>query len=252
MKTVVEQNKVEHRLPGPRKVLRFHLSERMLHWSLAIPFIVCVTTAVVLVVFYNLHPHRPHRAIFAWAHRISGACLILFPVLTAIAHRRDYRLHLRNIREAWTWRLDDFKWLLLIGLAAISGNDDLPEQGKFNAAEKLNFMMQTVGYPVLVVTGMILWTTKIAFLSWLIHIGVAALATPLVLGHMYMAVINRGTRVGLSGMFSGYVDREWAEHHYPLWYREQYENKRRKPPQPAPEVNAVPEAARAQRAGAFD
>jgi formate dehydrogenase subunit gamma len=228
------------------KILRFQRSERMMHWSLAIPFVICVTSAVVLIVFYNLHPHRAFRAVFAWAHRISGACLILFPLLTAIAHRRDHRLHWRNIREAWTWSVDDFKWLVLMGLAAISGKDNLPEQGKFNAAEKLNFMTQTVGYPILVVTGLILWATKLAFLSWLIHIGMAAIATPLVLGHMYMAIINRGTRVGLGGMFSGYVDRAWARHHYAGWYREHFEKDHRKPPQSTEHVGP------AQPAEGFD
>lgn len=228
------------------KILRFQRSERMLHWSLAAPFLVCVASAVILVGFYNLHPHRAYRAVFAWTHRISGACLIVLPLLTAIVHRRDYRLHLRNIREAWSWSVDDVKWLVLMGLAVISGKDDLPEQGKFNAAEKLNFMTQTVGYPILVATGLILWATKIAFLSWLIHIGMAALAAPLVLGHMYMAIINRSTRAGLGGMISGYVDREWARHHYALWYREHYGKDHRKPPQ------AVEQMPAARAAEAFD
>lgn len=219
------------------KILRFQRSERLLHWSLAIPFVICVTTAAVLIVFYNLHPHRAFRGVFAWTHRISGACLLLFPLLTAIAHRRDHPLHWRNVREAWTWTLDDVKWLVLMGLAAISGKDDLPEQGKFNAAEKLNFMTLTVGYPIFIVTGLILWATKIAFLSWLIHIGMAAIATPLILGHIYMALINPSTRVGLDGMFSGYVDRAWARHHYALWYREHFEeHHHRKPPQPVDDV----------------
>jgi formate dehydrogenase subunit gamma len=107
-------------------------------------------------------------------------------------------------------------------------------------------MTQTVGYPILAITGLILWASKIAFLSWLIHIGMAALAAPLVLGHMYMAVINRSTRAGLGGMFSGYVDREWARHHYALWYREHFGKDHRKPPQRAEDV---PDA---QAAEAFD
>jgi cytochrome b subunit of formate dehydrogenase len=42
-------------------------------------------------------------------------------------------------------------------------------------------------------------------------------------GHIYMAVVNPSTRVGLSGMFSGRVDREWAKHHYKRWYKENFE-----------------------------
>jgi len=38
-----------------------------------------------------------------------------------------------------------------------------------------------------------------------------------------MALVNPGTRVGLSGMITGHVDREWAKHHYTSWYRDHFE-----------------------------
>jgi predicted RNA-binding Zn-ribbon protein involved in translation (DUF1610 family) len=45
------------------------------------------------------------------------------------------------------------------------------------------------------------------------------------LGHIYMATVNPDTRVGLKGIISGYVDRQWARHHYGLWYKENFEAK---------------------------
>lgn len=48
----------------------------------------------------------------------------------------------------------------------------------------------------------------------------ALIATPFMLGHIFMATINPSTRKGLPGMFLGWVDREWARHHYTAWYRE--------------------------------
>ncbi len=39
----------------------------------------------------------------------------------------------------------------------------------------------------------------------------------LVAGHLYMAIVNRGTRHALHGMLTGEVDREWARKHYPRW-----------------------------------
>jgi hypothetical protein len=149
--------------------------------------------------------------------------LIAFPLVTAIRNPRDYRLHLDNIRQAWSWALDDLKWLVLMGAAAISSRVRLPEQGKFNAAEKLNFMMVMSTYPVFIVTGLLLWMPGIRFLPWIIHVGLAIVATPLMLGHIYMALINPGTRVGLGGMITGYVDRQWAKHHYQRWYRANFE-----------------------------
>jgi hypothetical protein len=50
----------------------------------------------------------------------------------------------------------------------------------------------------------------------------AAAATPLILGHVFMATVNPDTRVGLSGMISGFVNRHWARHHYRRWYDENF------------------------------
>lgn len=218
--------------PEPRLILRFHKSERMLHWSIAVPFMVCFVTALVLVLVYNLHPQRPYRIIFATIHRISGACLILFPLLTALRHHGDYKIHVYNIKQAWTWAIDDVKWLLLMGLAAINSKISLPDQGKFNAAEKLNFMMVMSTYPLFIVTGLLIWILRVAFWSWIVHMGMAAMAAPLMMGHIFMATTNPSTRVGLSGMINGYVDRHWAKHHYTRWYREHFEKPARKETRP--------------------
>jgi cytochrome b subunit of formate dehydrogenase len=48
------------------------------------------------------------------------------------------------------------------------------------------------------------------------------LTTPLILGHMFMAIVSRSGRPGLTGMKNGYVDRHWAKHHYAHWYRDHF------------------------------
>ncbi|MBZ5498139.1 MAG: cytochrome b/b6 domain-containing protein [Acidobacteriia bacterium] len=213
----------------PRQILRFRKSERVLHWSIAVPFMVCYTTALILMFGYNLHSESVSRDVFSWIHRISGACLIFFPIQSVLRNLRDHRIHLYNIRQGWTWAIDDLKWLLLMGPAAVIRKITLPEQGKFNAAEKLNFMMVMCTCPLFIMTGLLLCMPGPAFLSWIVHVGLALVATPLMLGHIYMALVNPGTRVGLGGMFSGYVDRQWAKHHYRRWYREHFEDQEENP-----------------------
>lgn len=39
----------------------------------------------------------------------------------------------------------------------------------------------------------------------------------LVGGHLYMALVNRGTRPALRGMLTGKVDRDWAQAHHADW-----------------------------------
>ena len=205
------------------KILRFTRSERMVHWAIAGPFLVCFASAVILFFIYNPNRSRPYRSFFSWLHRASGAALIVLPMVATLMCRGDMRIHWYNVKQAWTWMLDDFKWLALMLVAAVCPEMKLPEQGKFNAAEKINFMVLLVSYPLYVATGLLLWITRVAPLSWLLHVFMAIFATPLLLGHLYMAMISRGGRIGLSGIISGFVDRKWAKHHYRRWYREFHE-----------------------------
>ncbi|KPK01613.1 MAG: hypothetical protein AMK71_04895 [Nitrospira bacterium SG8_35_4] len=206
------------------KILRFRKSERHVHWTIAIPFMVCFASALILVFFYNPNPLRPFREVFSWIHRISGISLIVMPFVAMFKSRHDYKIYFYNIRQAWVWTIEDLKWLAFKGLSMISKKIKLPDQGKFNAAEKINFMMLMSTYPLYILTGLVIWLTDGALLSWLIHFGMALIAMPLLLGHLYMATIHPDTRTGLSGMTTGFVDKHWAEHHYPLWYREHFEN----------------------------
>jgi len=185
---------------------------------------VCLATGVILFTFFNLHSASASRAVLSWLHRISGACLIVFPILSVVTHWSDFSIHWYNVKEAWVWAIADLKWLALMGLSVFNRRITLPEQGKFNAAEKLNFLMVMCTYPLFIATGLLLWMPGIKFLSWIVHVGMALAATPLILGHIYMALINPDTRGGLGGMLSGYVDRHWAKHHYRRWYREIFEN----------------------------
>jgi formate dehydrogenase gamma subunit len=198
-------------------ILRFQESERLLHWAIAIPFLICWITALILILVYNPYPMRPYRSVFAVVHRMAGVCLVLLPALVMLT-KRDFKIHLYNIRNAWIWSLDDLKWLFLMGIAAINKKIALPQQGKFNAAEKVNFILVMAGWPVFGVTGIMMLVQNTPWLPWLVHVGMAFLVSPTMLGHIYMATINPETRTGISGMISGYVNRQWAKHHYGLWY----------------------------------
>ena len=206
-------------------ILRFRKTERLLHWAIAVPFMLCWVTALVLVIVYNPEPQRPLRALFSLIHRISGSCLIILPSIVLIRSRDEYKIHLFNIKTAWLWSLNDLKWLALMGLAAVSKRITLPEQGKFNAAEKVNFMSVMAATPVFILTGVMMWVQDGAWAPWLIHGIVALIVSPTMLGHIYMATVNSETRAGLKGMITGYVDRQWAKHHYGLWYNDHFENK---------------------------
>jgi formate dehydrogenase subunit gamma len=207
-----------------RQILRFARGEMALHWSIALPFMTCFVTGVTMKLGYNLHSDSLFREVLSFLHRVAGGCLVVFPALAVLRTWRDYKKHIYNIKIGFSWTIDDLKWLFLFGPSTVSKKIVLPEQRKFNAAERLNFMMVMVTYPLFVATGLFLWTQGIDhFLPWILHISMSLVAPLLMFGHIYMAVVNPSTRVGLSGMFTGHVDREWAKHHYQRWYRENFE-----------------------------
>jgi formate dehydrogenase subunit gamma len=234
------------------EILRFRASERHLHWAIAVPFKVCYATALILVTVYNPHPARPFRELVSWIHRVSGVCLAVLPLATIIWHRHDFAMHLQNVRRAWSWSIADIKWLFLMGPATVNKRIELPHQDKFNAAEKINFMVLTATYPMYVGTGLTIWFFSPAFVAWLVHFSLATIATPLILGHIFMATVNPDTRIGLSGMITGFVDRHWAMHHYRLWYDELFGRAApaRAAVQPATRTAPKPAVAPAVRAAA--
>jgi formate dehydrogenase subunit gamma len=209
-------------IPRDHLVLRFHRSERWLHWGLAVPFLVCLTTAAVLVALYNFSPGRPHRDLVSDVHKAGGVALIVLPIVALLGRPSELRVHFYNVRQAWGWTLNDMKWLVLLAASAVTPRVRLPEQGKFNAGEKLNFMAVMTSYPLFILTGILIWLPGANLLAWVAHVTFALAVAPLVIGHVYMALINPGTRKGLSGMVDGYVDREWAREHYREWYRESF------------------------------
>ncbi len=193
-----------------------------MHWAVALPFMVCFVTAAVLILVYNPSPQRALRVEVSWTHRVAGLALIVAPAWVAIRHWYDVVTHLDNVREVWRWTTADVKWLFAMGPSMVNKKVVLPEQGKFNAAEKINFMVLTLTGPLYLVSGVLIWTHQYSFPAWVLHLLMAGVATPLVFGHIFMATINPETRVGLSGMTTGMVDRQWASHHYGRWYRERF------------------------------
>jgi formate dehydrogenase subunit gamma len=203
-------------------IVRFRRSERHLHWAIAVPFLICLATAAVLVLVYNPNPTRPLRSLVSWVHRLSGCCLAVLPTWVAVRHRGDLGLFWRNVSGAWSWTVADLKWLMLMGPSTFDKRIELPHQDKFNAAEKINFMVLTATWPIYVATGLLIWLPGVAYLSWIVHLSMATAALPLIGGHVFMATVNPDTRVGLSGMITGHVDRHWARHHYRRWYDEHF------------------------------
>jgi formate dehydrogenase subunit gamma len=169
--------------PGYRR--RFSRTERTLHWANAAFFFFLLATGLIL--------YLPRLSI-------------------AVGRRPLIRGVLRDLREVDDFDRDDFRWL--------TGHK--APQGRFNAGQKLNTVLN-LGFTVLfLVTGLLLWfgerNTELRFASTVIlHDGLMYVSVVLLLGHLYLALIHPTTRHALRGITTGTVSEEWAAVHHGKW-----------------------------------
>ena len=84
-------------------------------------------------------------------------------------------------------------------------------------------MMVSATYPFYIITGLMVWLPGVALYAYLAHLAVAIIGLPLIFGHIFMATVNPEHVWQFSGMVTGWVDREWAKHHYRRWFRDRIE-----------------------------
>lgn len=209
----------------PGRIYRFTLAERLAHWNHALSFLVLFVTGGALV-FRGLTAlmDRETLMLFGQIHRWAGGFFALLTIpLLYFGARKSARMWLR---DSFRFDRDDATFLARFWRDFFGLKADLPPQGKFNAGEKINSVLQILGWPVMVATG---WTLvyKDVFAAGLIrwvlavHSFTALMLGAAVIGHIYLATLHPHSRPGLSGMFSGWVPLRWARAHYRKWVESQ-------------------------------
>lgn len=207
---------------GNGMVYRFNLAERIAHWNHALTFLVLFFTGLALIWRgISTAIDRDLLVMFGQVHRVVGALftVVTIPVLYFGARKAagDW------VRSSFRFDRDDRTFLLKFYRDFFGLPVELPPQGRFNAGEKINSIMQILGWPVMVVTGWLLVFKErlpqpVAQWTLPIHSITALLLGCAVIGHIYLAAIHPHSRPGLSGMVSGWVPDWWARGHYRKWY----------------------------------
>ncbi|MBI1422286.1 MAG: formate dehydrogenase subunit gamma [Gammaproteobacteria bacterium] len=207
------------RVPGGfsgKMILRFTLSERMVHWFTAIIFWLLGITGLILlygrfVLIPLLGPAGFSITASACkeAHNLFGP-LFLFAMLA---------LFITFVKDNFYAR-GDLKWLLKGG-GMFGGH---VSAGRFNAGEKIWFWLATVLGFALCITGLVLdfavfgQGRDVMALSHIIHSISAVVMIGVSFGHIYIG--TAGMEGSFSSMANGYVDANWAKSHHDLWYEE--------------------------------
>jgi len=196
------------------KVTRFTLSERLIHWIVALSFLYAALTGLA---FWSPRLYWL-AAVFgggvtarAW-HPLSG--LLFVGVFTAmfISWKRQMRLD-----------KDDKRWLRLAHRYAAHDYAALPEAGRFNAGQKSLFWLQSVNGVLLLLSGIVLWWPEsmsrgLREAAVLVHPIAGILAIAGLIVHIYMG--TAATPGAFRGMTQGWVKPGWAASHHAKWYRE--------------------------------
>ncbi len=222
------------------RVGRFNRTQRALHWSHSITFLLLLATGLILYV-PQIGSLVGHHLIVLQYHEYIALFYICGPLLWLILGNRMSLL--RDIKAFDEWDDDDVDWLkqsLVHGPSA----HDLPPQGRFNAGQKLNGILTIAATVGFIVTGLIIWhppwftrwapsflfTDSVSNNAVFLHKILTWVTIPLVLGHIYLAAIARSTRPALRSLTDGTVPLAYARAHHPKWADELEAAAAAKPP----------------------
>jgi formate dehydrogenase subunit gamma len=206
-------------------VSRFGVATRLAHWALAIAFLLLLLTGLT-----NYWPALKAIEVgggrlFGWLHVILGFAMLVLSALAlaSLSFSRSLRGDAQSLVEA---DLNDYLWLQHQALRLSGARSNPPRVGKFNAGQKANALVSFVGTAALLATGLLLglnYVDKRLLSADLVsdvfpwHTLLAFAMIPVVLGHLYLALVHPSTREALRGMTRGVVRRDWARRHHDAW-----------------------------------
>lgn len=113
-----------------------------------------------------------------------------------------------------SWTKDELEWF--------TGFNKTHVKGKFNPGQKVNFLATVLLIAGLSFSGFAVWmksmfSRSFVELNFMVHDFFAILSVLLLTGHVVVALYYRES---LRGIIYGEVNAEYAEEHYPDWFRQ--------------------------------
>ncbi len=199
---------------GDKKLFRYSLYERVIHWFIASVFLFLALTGLILLFGKPLLIPLIGQEMFSLFASASKEGHNLFGPVFAVALLLVFiRFVRRNI-----YQRGDLTWLLKGG--GIIGKGHVPSNF-FNMGEKSMFWLLVLVGAVIVGSGLILVfplfgqdrvTMELAHVS---HAITTLLMIAVIMGHIYIGSV--GMEGALDGMTTGYCDLNWAREHHAQW-----------------------------------
>src|SRR5450759_2069580 len=201
-----------------RKILRFNVFERFVHWLTAVTFVILAITGLNITFGRSLIlPWMGAPAFSEWSEWAKFSHNYLSFAFTAGLVLMFLIWVVRNIPTH-----ADVEWFKSGG-GMFGGKE--PPAHKFNGGEKLIFWISMFGGGAVAVSGYVLlfpfYGTGIASmqLAEIMHSVVAVLFVAAMFVHVYMGTI--GVEGAFEAMADGNVDFNWSKDRHRLWYDEE-------------------------------
>lgn len=208
------------------EVLRHSVYTRVLHWTVAISFILSLLSGFALYSPWLYHWLTPlfgggptTRFLHPW-----------FAVVFTIAFAFQFINWLRPMR----WTRADSRWMRRIR-AYISNQEkaEPPETEFFNGGQKIYFWTIVFSVVLFLITGLIMWFDHLTA-RWLVAVSyVLHDIAALVMLAGFIIHIYEGTAAQpgtFRSMVDGTVTDDWARTHHPAWYKDVTEGDSRDEP----------------------
>jgi len=197
------------------ELLRHPVYTRMLHWSVAIFFLLALLSGVAL---YNPWLFRLLTPLFG-----GGSTTRLLHPWFSLGFVACFAAQFLNWLRPMAWTADDRRWLGRMREYVTNTELLEPEDvGFFNAGQKLYFWAIVVSAIVFLLSGVPMWFPQTfggptVAAGYVLHDLAALVMIGGLIVHLYEATAAQpGT---FNSMIRGTVDRRWAWTHHPAWYR---------------------------------
>jgi formate dehydrogenase gamma subunit len=217
-----------------RQIKKHHVAIVLLHWFNAIVWLLELSTGAALIVSpaYRFMPQWylsmmagvfGGRANMLRFHIAVGLTWIVVFLVYAIFGFRNY-LHKEVLAREVALDRDDFDWLR-IRLLRLLGRSHaaLPQQGVYNAGQKMFALLVYSAVPVIMITGIVmtfhLGTALVAW-SMVLHFLAVGMVVSGLMIHVYMGAVFPEERQAFYSMITGMVNELYAYRHHFKWWRE--------------------------------
>lgn len=201
-----------------RVVQRYTTPEMVVHWFLAITFVILALSGLVLLygrwLLIPLLGPEGFSITATVSKNLHNYVGLLFTAIIPIAFFLYLKDSLFNLKI-------DGKWFMRLG-GYLGGEE--PSAEKVNAGQKAWYWVAMLGGIVLIVSGLILdfpnfqqgreWLQGAHVVHTIAAIGVLAFFVV----HLYLATI--GVEGAFESMVTGHVDENWAKQHHDIWYED--------------------------------